>query len=247
MPQDKTFTKTHILMDCDCDANHFAMPGPIFRMTQQISTDQCTTIGLTSEFYEEQDAVFLLAKQQLLWEKLPKAGDTLVLCTMPQNSKRAICKRVTTIESPSGERYGMVDSRWVLVRTSTRHILRRVPEAFENRFADEVPFELPVNVKKAEETQPAGVGVASYSRCDHNGHMNNTHYADVSADTLPIEQLDKQAITSITIHYRHEVPRGESFALQQGQLDDGTWYVCGVRDDKVCFESNLVLTPIDQL
>lgn len=247
MLQKQYFTQQYTILDCDCDANHCLMPGSMLRMAQQISTDHCTSIGLTDEFYVQQGAVFLMAKQELLWKRVPKSGETIVIRTMPENAKRVIYKRVTEIQDSQGRQIGLIDSRWVLVNTETKRIVRRAPEGFANLpFDDSVPFELPVQIKKPLQLTPAGHGVASYTRCDSNGHMNNTRYADVAADAIPLQELDGKFIAGIAISYHHEVPKGERFALEYGKVNDELWYVAGTRNDKCCFESNLLLKPIEK-
>ena len=239
MAQTEFYTEPFRVTDCDCDMNRRLTPGAFLRMAQQISTDQCVGQGMDDAFYRENHAVFLLAKLALQVERMPENGEVLTLTTMPEQPRRAVYKRVTEARDEKGARVALLDSRWVLVDTDTRHILRRAPEAFNAfPFAQEVPFTLDVTVRKPEEVQPAGSVRATYSRCDSNGHMNNTRYADAAADALPLEVLRTGAVKSLVIAYHNELPAGESSALVRGRNGDGSWYVAGQRaDGKPCFEA----------
>lgn len=237
------YTEQFRVMDCDCDMNHRLTPGAFLRMAQQISTDQCESIGMNDEFYRQNHAVFLLAKLALKMERTPRGGEVLTLVTMPEQCKRAVYKRVTEARDEKGERVALLDSRWVLVDTDTRRILRRPPEAFEiGRFAEEVPFTLDVTIPKPAETEPSGKVTATYSRCDTNGHMNNTRYADAAADALPLDVLTDGEVKSMVISYHNELPAGQSAELVRGRTEDGGWYVAGQRaDGRPCFEAVLTV------
>ncbi|GKI15153.1 acyl-ACP thioesterase [Oscillospiraceae bacterium] len=242
MPEPKTFTETFRVFDFECDINRKLLPGGALRISQQISTDHCDCLGLTADFYRANHAVFLLAKLACEFTRVPLIGETLTLVTLPETAKRAVYKRVTRILDEEGREIGLVDSRWVLVDTDTHRILRRPPEAFAALpFDEEVPFALNMEIPKPESTEPAGTARADYTLCDTNRHLNNTHYADVACNALPLEELERRAVRRIALNYHSEVPAGESFELERGRLDENTWYVAGQRGGKRCFEAKLTL------
>lgn len=242
MEQAKTFTETFRVFDFECDMNRKLMPGGLLRITQQISTDHCDALGLTAGFYAREHAVFLLAKLACSWSRVPLIGEALTLVTLPEVAKRAVYKRVTRVLDESGAQIGLVDSRWVLVDTDTHRILRRPPEAFAALpFDQEVPFALDMSIPKPVQLENAGTACASYTLCDTNFHLNNTHYADLACNALPVEELRRAAVTGLVLNYHSEVPLGETFALQRGKLSDNTWYVAGQRQGKCCFEARLTL------
>lgn len=243
MDRKEFYTEQFRVTDCDCDMNRRLTAGAFLRMAQQISTDQCVRLGMDDAFYRENHAVFLLAKLALQVERTPQNGEVLTLTTMPEQPRRAVYKRVTEARDEKGERVALLDSRWVLVDTDTRHILRRAPAAFDAfPFAEQVPFALDVSIRKPAQTSPAGLVTATYSRCDSNGHMNNTRYADAAADALPLEAMRTGAVTNLVVSYHNELLAGESAALVRGQNEDGSWYVAGQREDgRPCFEAVLTV------
>lgn len=243
MPHTEYFSREYLVMECDCDMNENLTPGAFLRLAQQISGQHCNTLGMTGEFYRRQHAVFLLAKLAMHLERPIKSGEVLTLRTMPETAKRAVYKRVTAAFDQQGERVALLDSRWVLVDTETRRILRRPPEAFASLpFEESVPFELDVSIRKPEQTQPAGAVCAAYSRCDTNKHMNNTRYADAAADALPLEAFENGAVVRhLVISYHNELPMGQTAQLERGRLADGSWYVAGQREGRPCFEAVLTV------
>lgn len=243
----QTYTAPFRVMECDCDSHHHLTPGAFMRLAQQVSTDHCESLGMDDAFYRANQAVFLMAKMALRLERPPVSGETLTLRTSPEQARRAVYKRITEAWDEAGRRVAVLDSRWVLVDARARRILRRPPEAFAALpFAEQVGEELDVTIRKPAALEPAGVVTASYSRCDINRHMNNTRYADVAADALPLEAVENSVITGLVISYHNELPAGGGARLVRGQNEDGSWYVAGQREDgKPCFEAVLTLQPLN--
>lgn len=233
------------LLECECDFRGEATPGGLLRVIQQIATDQCTMAGMDDSFYRENKAVFLLAKQAVRVERSPRRGEKLHLRTQGEGAKRAVYKRITQVMNEKGEVLVTADSRWVLVNTENWRILRRSPVGFPDTWAMDVPVELEQTITAPEQLEPAGEGRAEYSFCDTNAHLNNTRYADIACNTLPLELLREYRVVGIRINYHREVPMGESFSLLRGQVSGSEWYVTAVRDDKNVFETLIQLEKVD--
>lgn len=135
-----------------------------------------------------------------------------------------------------------MDSRWVLIDTEKRIILRKHPEQFNDQWAADVPFELPIKLPRIapEDCEVLGEQQAVYSRCDMNGHLNNTRYADIVCDAVPWEVWDTAQIRDFTISYHREVPRGECFTLRRARPAEDTFYFDGEREGKSAFEAQLI-------
>lgn len=235
MEKIKTYTQQFRVMDTDCDLNGRIMPGAFLRMAQQISTDHCEAIGMNREFYSNNNAVFLMVKMALSWKRVPEYGEILTLKTMPECAKRATYKRATVVIDQTGESIGVVDSRWVLVDMTTHRIIRRAPEVFlQLPFDTEVPFALDMTIPKPEQRTVVGQGKAQYTYCDTNNHLNNSRYADIVCDALPVELLKEKPVKQMTISYHHEIPIGQAFEIERGQIDADSWYVTG-SNEGVCF------------
>ena len=83
---------------------------------------------------------------------------------------------------------------------------------------------------------------AFYTRCDQNRHMNNTYYADIVCDHVPLERIAAHAPARLAVVYHSEVPMGASFTLLRAQTGENGWYFVGTDGEKKHFEANLTLT-----
>ena len=75
------------------------------------------------------------------------------------------------------------------------------------------------------------------SDADMNGHMNNTHYADLCEDQLP----PGMAVGEITLQFLHESRPGETVALEFAR-QGAALYLRGSRGETPVFAAEMVLT-----
>ena len=236
-----TYTQTYTICRHDGDHHGNAKPGALLRYGQQIATMHAEAAGLNDELYAATHTAYVLAKLALHIDRTPRVDETLTVTTRPERCKRAVNKRITFFYDAAGQQVAVLDSRWVLIDTDKRLILRKHPEAFNDCWAEDVPFELPMKMVKAapEACAPAGEYTATYSRCDMNGHMNNTRYVDILCDALPWNVWDEGEARDLKVYYHREVPRGASFALLQAQTGEKQYYFCGQREEKAAFEASI--------
>ena len=236
-----TYTQTYTICRHDGDHHGNAKPGALLRYGQQIATMHAEAAGLNDELYAATHTAYVLAKLALHIDRTPRVDETLTVITRPERCKRAVNKRVTFFYDAAGQQVAVLDSRWVLIDTEKRLILRKHPEGFGDNWAPDVPFELPMKMTKVppENCEPAGACTATYSRCDMNGHMNNACYVDVLCDALPWEVWDSGEVRDLKIYYHREIPRGEHFTLLRSQTEEKQYYFCGEREGKSAFEASI--------
>lgn len=226
--------------DNECDVNRSMTIGSILRRVQQAGTDQCTELGITDEVYARNHCAFLLAKQTLeCYAPIPH-GAKITVTTRPGTPERAVFFRYTTLEDASGTVLADVDSRWVLVDTETKRIMRRFPDEITKSFVVPAYKKLDVEIEKSD-VQPISQQQATYTRCDSNRHINNTVYADIVCDNIETDKICAKPITRFAINYHREVPLGEIFTVSAGETTRGTLYFTGSTGDINHFEAEVTL------
>lgn len=232
------YNETFKVYQFECDPWNRMTPGAILRRAQEISTAQCESLNMNDELYQRTNTVFLLSRLSLKINKPFLSGDSVRIETRPYAMHRAIYQRVTTFFNEAGEAFCETDSRWVLVSTLTRRILRREPEGFVSPYMD-LPgaeghnFDYPAHGPLAMAAQ----GTAAYSFCDINGHLNNTRYADIVCDALPLHQLQKGLPHKMLLFYRSEISLGEEYQLLSAPAGDGGIFLEGNCKDSRRFEA----------
>lgn len=231
------FTMSFPVTSADCDLKRRMTPGALLRLCQNIATDHCTALGLTSEYYAQNHLAFLLAKISCRWNRPIYLDERITLCTRPEAAKRASYKRITEVRDAAGEEIALVDSRWVLVDTDSRRILRRPTEGIAALpFAETVERELPFRLPRPDAAEVLWECRASYSQCDQNGHINNTRYIDLACDALPLEQISETPLETLCVTYHSEIPAGQTYTVERAQLTGRDWYIACNQPQKRCFE-----------
>ena len=232
----KEFEQTIVVKQNECDLNNRMRIAALLRAVQQISTDHCTALGVTDEMYRATHSGFLLAKMSVEVYDDIRVGEQLRLLTHPSMAKKAVYPRYTEIFHEDGRLAASVDARWILVDTENRKILRKCPEGLPLDFGNETVDSHDIAIPKIKDAQPVGELTVTYSRTDINRHLNNTEYADIICDHLPLELVSEKAIRKMVLSYHQEIRLGESAAICCKEEEEG-WYVCGQLLEKTAFEA----------
>lgn len=235
------FSDSFVVTQYECDASNHMTAGAVLRRAQQVSTDHCDALGLTSEVYARTGTAFLLAKVAVEWTRPIPVGTRVRIVTRPGAPMRAVYTRCTDFLDEAGERLCAMDSRWVLVDVASRRILRNPPEEIAQYFDAKAPYELDVTVHKAAQLEDCGSQTATYTRCDLNRHLNNTIYADIACDCCDVQALLDRGIARFAAVYHKEVPLGMSFEVSRGVMESGSMYFCGQSEKSRHFEAEVTL------
>lgn len=232
------YTQSFFINRHDVDFCGWLKPGSLLRYTQQIATNQCEALGFDTAYYQKNHFTYLLAKQGLVFQRVPRMDETITLVTMPEKTRRAKSRRITLVQDASGAEIAQIHSWWVAVDLDTRHILRRGNNDVEQYWNDTIDLDLDITIPKAEVLTPGRCCVADYLNCDTNGHINNCVYADLACASFSPEELRQSPVRQVMVNYHREVPMGDEMQLSSGAAGEGM-YVCGTRlsDGMPAFEA----------
>ncbi len=236
---EKSYEKEITVYQYECDVKNRMTAAALLKQVQQISTEHCDIFGLDAAYYQSTNTAFLLSKISLQFHREIMVGEKLKMVTQPSLPVKAIYHRYTSVYDEQEKEVASVDSRWILVDTQTRRILRKVPENFHFPFLTEQVPEHPCKLIKSDRMEPAGKQTAVYSKVDQNGHLNNTEYAAIVCDLIPLSQIIEQPVRSMVLAYHNELRLGETMNILMGPIENG-YDVVGEWEGKTCFEANIL-------
>lgn len=105
--------------------------------------------------------------------------------------------------------------------------------------ADPQRFRLP-------ELAPVGEYTVRRSDIDRNGHMNNTHYADLLWDFLPEDPAGRQPV-DVQLHFAGESRLGDTLTMAAGLDEAGVAYIRGDHARGGAFAARVELRAADGL
>ena len=129
------YTQEYRIYENDVDFRKMATLGTLLRYCQQIGTEDAEHYGITPELYARTHTSYVLAKLALHITRTPRVEETITVQTEPEALHRAVNRRFTTFCDAQGREEACVDSRWVLIDTDKRMILRKHPEGFPQQRA----------------------------------------------------------------------------------------------------------------
>jgi acyl-ACP thioesterase len=94
-------------------------------------------------------------------------------------------------------------------------------------------------VPKNEELCEFGERRIVYSDLDYNMHMNNTKYADMLCDFIPLEEVSRLRGMSLT--YLHEARFGDTIRLLGQKSDEGYLFRTVNEEGTSCIEAQVII------
>lgn len=234
--ENKQYRETFQMKYGDGDVFGRVRPAVLMRHVEHVALKHATLLGVSREFNESHNMVFLIAKQAIAFTRMPRADEALTFVTQPEHSKRVTFRRVTLIYDAAGQEVACVDSIWVLMDTLTHRLLRRSPVPFDAQWEENLSRNVDMCLHKPERLADYGEITASYTQCDQNGHINNVNYFDIVCDVLPVDELKARELKRIMVNYHRELVLGDTMQLQTGQTEEGL-YIVGGKGEFATFEA----------
>lgn len=180
----------------------------ILRYMQELAREDSDACGATYGLLRSHNMVFVITKLALEFHGDIFDGDEIELSTCSHSIQGVTFVR-RFVATKDGETVMTAVTDWVLMNFETRHVMR--PAAIPVPFPEEHMFEAPVEVKRRIElpdTTEYTLHRVRYTELDENHHLNNTVYADIIIDNLPLPIPDKR-ICRCYINFNGEACYGE--------------------------------------
>ncbi len=235
----KNFTQNYKVKIADCDMLHRMTLGTCLRYVQQVANEHAWALGINSELHKKTNTGYIIAKAAAVCHKIPVFNQNIIVTTHVAATGRAQNPRYTEIKDAStGELLVEVCSIWVLIDTKLHKILRRAPEGFPDVFEK---WDIPTLNLKIEKAIPTNskIETATFLRCDENMHINNTSYADIVCDNLPLEIVKNKQWKRFAISYHNEIPVTAQFNLQSAKIQNDDFYFTANMENTNCFEAQI--------
>ena len=223
----------------DVDFNGICRTSSLMKYIQSTAQLQLTDAGLSYDELKAQGKAFILSRIKLEFSDTARAYDKLEAITFPCESRGFSFLRCYQLMK-NGKCIGRAASIWALVDISN-HSLVKVSD-----------FNLPLELGKHLDISVGHIRMPSEMRCvgtyrvtygdlDQNRHVNNTKYADIYSNFLP---LNGRRIESLAINYANEAKWGEELNVLLAEAD-GVFYIRTVRQDgKVNSEAEIRIAEI---
>ena len=190
------------------------------RFTQEAAIKSAEELGYDSSKTLNRGLLWVIGKQYFEIYKMPHYGETIKVTTYPGKKIGTFFLRHYKILSSSDEILIRGVAVWCLIDKSTRKTI--VPEEhgiFIPVVSEEGELEFPPSYRIENQLLSQTEIEAYWSRCDINGHLNNTYYFDAIEDLIPIDFLMTHTVKSLSITYKKEIRLGDKALINFGYKD----------------------------
>ena len=184
------------------------LPG-IINTFQDASIFQSEDLGVGTKYLEEHKKAWVLSSWQIIVERYPKMGESIIATTAPYGFKGFLGMRNFTLETEDGERLSWANSIWTNIDTQTGLPARLTDEDTRGYVLDEKldmdyaprKIALPENMTAEE---PFAI---QKHHLDTHHHVNNCQYISMAADYLP----EGFVIRQMRAEYKKQALLGDIF------------------------------------
>ncbi len=213
------FTKDIEVDVHDVDYNGVCRLSSLMRYIQSTAQMQLTENGMSYDELKDRGVAFIISKIRLEFYSSVHAYDRLTAETFPCVSRGYSFIRCYALYR-HGKVIGRAISVWALVDIN-KHSLVKIND-FDLKLPTFTAYDMVISHLKLPTVMKAvGKYKVTYADIDQNRHVNNTKYADIFSNFLP---LNGKRIDAITVSYANEA-RAEDELDVFLEGDSDTYYI----------------------
>ena len=223
----------------DTDATLKIRPTQLLALMQETSNRHVASQGTSlDELRDEKKLAFILSKTRIEIMRRPSAFEeiTVETWTTPGRSfgfNRSFLVRV------GEEIVASADTCWALVGLEDQKFHKMEETGYTCEDEDPVTLSLPARfrIPPTLALEELGKRRIVYSDIDYNMHMNNTRYADMLCDFLPLDEVE--SLRGLSLSYLHEATFSHTITVLSGKQDGVRYFRTLDEDGTVCLEAQL--------
>ncbi len=225
----------------DVGVDRLLTPSAQLRLQQEAGERHFGEGGLNFEGVASFGMAFVVLQNNAVITRRPSIGERIVIKTWSRNVKGMRFFRCYRFEDEAGNT--LIDSvaSFALVDLNAHTLLRPTEFPVEVAHQPDVPHGCPdpVKCKMPADATVCGEHEVRLSQLDFNGHLNNTCYADIVFDHLPIDTAAR--MTGFSITFSHEAKAGDCLVMTRATDADGHWMITAQNGDQTCFTAQVRL------
>ncbi len=196
----------------------------LLTILQEISIEHTEILGCPRECTLDKGLLWVVAKQHIEIKRMPKYDEKIYVSTYPSKMMHVLFPRSYEIKDEKGETIIVGEAIWALINENNRKMVNPadhkilIPDLSNGR-----EFNIPLRKVDDSSLNEEIEIKATYSRCDLNGHMNNTSYLDLAEDEIPMSFLKNHELSVIDIEYLHEIKLGETIMMRYGKTSGDSY------------------------
>ena len=195
----------HIVVQAyQCDRYGYLRPIMLMNFLQGAAESHAEELGAGRTYCTANDMAWVVTHNMVDIIELPRSKDEITLTTWPSYHDGLRAYRDFEIRGADGRLLVCATSQWVLIRLSTRRLLRL--DCLVNWGSiNERAWDREFNQAPKFDTEKTHTFKCRYDDIDVNQHINNAVYAVWATESVGFEFRNTHALTGIEIYFEHEI------------------------------------------
>lgn len=225
----------------DTDAFRRVRPTELLIYMQETSNSHIKSLGCSlDELRDQKKLAFILSKIRLAIYEPLYMGEDISVETWTYATHGIGTGRFYRIVK-DGKAVAEADTTWALVDLEAGGLAHvdRCGYPFEHEEVPTVEIPSRLKVPKEEIFEEIDRRRIVYSDLDYNMHMNNTKYADMLMDYIPLEETER--VKGFLLSYLREASYGDVLSIQSKRVGDSYYFKTVNKEGKACLEAQVLL------
>ncbi len=217
------------------DFNNNLKLSSILSIFQDVAAHHAEDIGVGYEPMLKKNLLWVLSRVKFDIVKQPQINETVIVETWPHIKGKIDFDRDFLIKNLNQEVLIKGTSKWCVINSQTRMLSRTDEIEYVGKYYNKINYdEKFVKTPTFDTTnlKPKFSHMVSFSDLDHNGHMNNTMYANLIFDAI-----ENKNVNHFQINFLNECLLNDNIDVYY--VKENNQQVCGVVNNKVVFSSLL--------
>lgn len=207
----------------EVDTEGRLLPRALFGFLQEAAGGDASRGGYTMERLAGEGLTWVIQWMRVEADGYPARGATLTVTTWARPFERAVAWREFDVRDGAGERVAVGTSRWVVVDTRARRLVR-LPEFVRTAAVPDRPPALDQSPQSIEAADPPDLERRFEVRrgdLDMVRHVNNARYVEWALETVPDTLQESHRPAVIEIVFRREALYGDAVLARTRRLPAG--------------------------
>jgi medium-chain acyl-[acyl-carrier-protein] hydrolase len=214
----------HTICSFDIDPQLTARLPVLCGFMQEAAYHHAEHLGLGHTGLSAKSLGWVLARQRIEVDHLPKWGDAVKIRTWPSGRDRLFFYRDFEMTDGDGRLILLASTAWFVIDIKKRE--RVHPDLYLNADLPEVGTRV-FSTKLGRLKSCGGAGgepiSVNYGDLDMNGHVNNVRYIEWVLNQLPLEFHQSRSIQSLEVNYLAEAVYGHKVSVCSEEAGPGTY------------------------
>jgi len=214
-----------VVRSYECGPNGLATLATVCNYLQEAASLHAQSLGFSKSNFAAEGAniSWVLARLHVKMDRYPRWNESVTVLTFPRGGRKIVAYRDFELYA-GDERLGVATSEWMVIDLATRKLVSVPTRVYElanterpHVMAEPAFAKLRWDCREACEARTFPV---LRGNIDLNGHVNNVHYVEWLAETLPDTAW---SIDDIEIAFKSETLAGDIVCAESVEVLPGVW------------------------